>query len=70
MNDEDVAKLRYRLMDIAGRSLVLTASDAEAKKVISSIKESGNIVCLEKGDLEKGKEEFVSCQKAVAVLAN
>lgn len=70
LSDADVANLRYRLMDIAGRSLVLTASEVDAKKVISSVKETGAFVCFEKGDLENGKEGFVSCEKAVAVLAN
>ena len=70
LEQDQVIDLRNRLMEVAGRSLVLTANDAAAKKVIADVCSMDGFSCFGKDELESGKEEFVSSDRAVAVLAN
>lgn len=70
LDKDQVIDLRNGLMDMAGRSLVLTANDISANQVISEVRGMEGFSCFGKDALEGGKEDFVSSDRAVAVLAN
>lgn len=70
LDKDQVIDLRNELMDMAGRSLVLTANDVSANQIISEVRDMEGFSCFGKDELEDGKEDFVSSDRAVAVLAN
>lgn len=70
LDDGEIRTLRHDLMRKAGRSLVLTPSTASAQDVADDINESLGFPVFSAANLEQSKEDFVSTEDAVAIIAN
>jgi hypothetical protein len=70
LTEEKTLELRRELMRKAGRSLVLTPSQADADSVINDVEEHLKHQVFTASDLEISKAEFANAPKAVAVVAN
>ena len=70
LREPEVLSLRRRLMESAGRSLVLVPSDRAAKPIVSDIRDSLGYKSYSGPDLEHHKAEFVKKEFGVAVIAN
>ncbi len=69
LDAEKIDALRLKLMERAGRSVVLTPSDKVATKVEKSIEEGLGYPVYDAEDIEDSKESFTGEKKAVAILA-
>lgn len=70
LTQEDTVGLRHSLMAVAGRSVVLTPSEATAGTVVEDIEERLACPVYSGRDLETRKADFVASEQAVAVIAN
>ncbi|KVN86152.1 DEAD/DEAH box helicase [Burkholderia ubonensis] len=70
LDETSTQKLRRELMRKAGRSLVLTPSQAEADEIVEDVTENLKYSVFSASDLESSKTEFTQSTKAVAVIAN
>lgn len=70
LDESGVTSLSYDLMKAAGRSLVLTPSDAQAKLIKTSVESELQCAIFSADDLEDSKSEFTKTSSAVAVVAN
>ncbi len=70
LSDEALPSLRARLMDIAGRSLVLVRSDAAKRAVEREITNNISIRTFSASDIETSKKPFTESERAVAIVAN
>lgn len=65
----DCDKLRKRMQQHAGRSVVLTPHDVAAKVVAEQFRNSKDFKIFSAADIEASKKAFVKSDKAVAILA-
>ncbi len=70
LDGSDTHKLRNELMRKAGRSLILTPSGPVAEKTKESVTKELRYAVFGAEDIEQSKAPFVSCEAAVAVMAN
>lgn len=70
LNDEETLALRQQLMAKAGRSLVLTPSQADADEIAKDVSEKLRYPVFSAVDLENSKSGFTESARAVAVIAN
>lgn len=70
LNEQDSLGLRRKLMQKAGRSLVLTTNDEVAKEIGQDVEDRLGYSVFTGSDLETQKHDFVTSTKAVAVVAN
>lgn len=70
LDSEDALSLRHQLMGKAGRSLVLTPSQADATEVVKDVTENLKFEVFTAAELEDGKSGFTAAARAVAVVAN
>lgn len=70
LEEHDICALRHELMRVAGRSLVLTPSSAEANAIVADVNEHLNFTTFSAADLENSRSVFVKNKQAVAVVAN
>ncbi|MFZ2106607.1 MAG: DEAD/DEAH box helicase [Roseiarcus sp.] len=70
LKEDEIPRLRRSLMQVAGRSLVLTPSDKIAAEIINDIRSTIKFPVVSATDLEASKAGFVGAEKAVAVVAN
>jgi hypothetical protein len=66
----DVERLNLKMMDRAGRSVVLVPNDQAAKKIAAAIQAELEIPVFQARDLETSKDNFTSLTRAVVVAAN
>lgn len=66
----DTLELRQSLMEVAGRSLVLTPSNEAAKDIVEDVQAALEYPTFTADDLEISRAGFVGADKAVAVVAN
>lgn len=62
-------KLRRQMQDHAGRSVVLTPSNIAANEIAQQFDKSSEFKIFDATDIETSKAEFVSTEKAVAIMA-
>ena len=62
-------KLRLKMQKIAGRSVVLTPNDAAAATIRTQVEELNGFEIFDAGSIENSKEDFVSSEKAAAIMA-
>ena len=70
LNERDTLVLRRHLMRKAGRSLVLTPSQADADEITKDAAENLRCKVFSAVDLESSKSTFTQSAQAVAVVAN
>ena len=70
LNEEDTLSLRRQLMRKAGRSLVLTPSQAGADAIKEDVTKELKYPVFSAADLESSKAKFTGSARAVAVIAN
>jgi hypothetical protein len=70
LSEEDQLTLCAKMMQRAGRTLVLTPDDGRAKKFREFVNKSTGFPLFNAQAIEKSKTDFVSRDKAVAVVAN
>lgn len=70
LDDTQVDDLRLAMMERAGRSLVLAPSNQRAEKVGEDVKALLKYPVFFAHELESGKHDFISKDRAVAVIAN
>ena len=70
LEDNEVTELRHRLIEHAGRSLVLVPSDNIADKITEEIEGELSFKVFSAEDIEESKKPFVEEEKAIAVVAN
>ncbi|WP_084507819.1 DEAD/DEAH box helicase [Geminicoccus roseus] len=70
LKDDAILRLRHSLMNAAGRSLVLSPSNATADAVRADVNSSLGFPTMGANDIEATKTPFTSLPKAVAVVAN
>lgn len=68
--EDDVLRLRHRLMEIAGRSLVLVPSDRIGLDVSSDVGKNLGYDVFDAAKIEISKKPFIEKNKAVAVVSN
>jgi hypothetical protein len=66
----EVEKLNLKMMDRAGRSVVLVPNDQAAKDITAKIQAELKIPVFQARDLETGKDPFTTQPRAVVVAAN
>ena len=62
-------KLRKRMQEHAGRSVVLTPHGAAATAIVGQFKDGDGFTVFNAADIEKSKVGFVRSNKAVAIMA-
>jgi hypothetical protein len=62
-------KLRLRMQKLAGRSVVLTPSDAAAAAIASQVAEMDGFEIFNAADIEESKAAFIKADKAAAIMA-
>lgn len=70
LEESDEVTLRCRLMEEAGRSVVLVPSDPVRQAFVNEVQAGLGYKIFSAPDLEKTKKEFIAEQKAVAIVAN
>ena len=70
LTPDDSVQLRHRLMVNAGRSVVLTPSEAAAGSIVQDVTQHVGYPVYSGPDLEERKADFVASERAVAVIAN
>lgn len=70
LEPDDVLDLRHQLMRKAGRSLVLTPSQADATEVVNDVTENLKFEVFTAAELETSKAGFTAAERAIAVVAN
>ena len=70
LDASEVLELRHRLMQVAGRSLVLTPSQSEADEVARDVGDNLKFRIFTAAELESSKSGFTTSANAVAVVAN
>jgi len=70
LHEEEIAELRTKLMQMAGRSLVLVPSDKAQKGIVDEVREQLAFKTYNADDIEGSKRDFIQSPKAVAVVAN
>lgn len=70
LEPDEALDLRHRLMNKAGRSLVLTPSQVDATEVVNDVTENLKFEVFTATELETSKAEFTTAERAVAVVAN
>ncbi|MBK1635142.1 DEAD/DEAH box helicase [Rhodovulum adriaticum] len=69
LDAEEIDELRLKLMERAGRSVVLTPSGKVAKKIEEAVEDGLGYSVFGSDELEHSKGDFVNQEKAVAILA-
>jgi hypothetical protein len=70
LNDEQTEKFIFRVLQEAGRSLVIVPDDLSAKEYRAAVQKTLGFATFDARDIELSKEPFLQQQKAVAVVAN
>jgi hypothetical protein len=70
LKEEEENDLSCELMRMANRSLVLTPSDRSQSKVVRRVAEKLQFQIFTADEIETSKKPFITCKKAVAVVAN
>ena len=70
LTPDQAMDLRRRLMQLAGRSVVLVPSDKAASAIAEDIDENLKFPVFHASDIEESKAAFVGRPRAVAVVAN
>jgi len=70
LKEEDVTRLRRRLMEVAGRSLVLVPTDNMRQEIAKDVEENLKFSVFSAEDIENSKKPFVESDEAVAVVAS
>lgn len=70
LKDEQVVGLRRKLMQLAGRSLVLVPSDRMRAEIAKDVQENLKFPTFSADDIEESKKPFVAKDKAVAIVAS
>jgi Helicase C-terminal domain/DEAD/DEAH box helicase len=70
LTEEQIATFRRKLMQLAGRSLVLVPSDKMRDQVAQDVQENLGFPTFSAADIEESKKPFVGKQMAVAIVAN
>lgn len=70
LNEGDVENLNLKMMDRAGRSVVLVPNDQAAKDITATIQTKLKMPVFQAKDLETGKDRFTSQTRAIVVAAN
>ena len=70
LKEKDVLNLRRRLMEVAGRSLVLVPTDKMRQEIAKDITENLKFSVFSAEDIEDSKKPFVKNAEAVAVVAS
>jgi hypothetical protein len=70
LKEEDVMLLRRRLMQVAGRSLVLVPTDKMRDEIAKDVTENLKFHAFDADDIEDSKKPFVKSKEAVAIVAS
>jgi hypothetical protein len=70
LREEQVVELRRKLMQLAGRSLVLVPSDPMREEIAKDVQENLDFPTFSAADIEESKKPFIAKDKAVAIVAN
>jgi len=70
LESEEVVTLRHKLMQRAGRSLVLVPSDQQAEEIRKDVGSNLGFATFGADAIEESKQPFVDTLQAVAVIAN
>jgi RAD3-like DEAD/DEAH box helicase len=70
LDEAEVEKLNLRMMNRAGRSVVLVPNDQAARNITATIQEALKFSVFQARDLETGKDAFTGQPRAVVVAAN
>lgn len=69
LEGDEVSSLRHKLMERAGRSLVLVPSDRIRSQIVADVADTLGFSVFSAEDIEASKKPFVNAAKAVAVVA-
>ncbi len=70
LREEQVADLRRKVMQLAGRSLVLVPSDRMRAEIARDVQDNLGFPVFSADDIEESKKPFVAEDRAVAIVAN
>lgn len=70
LNEDGVTQLRRKLMQIAGRSLVLVPTDKMRQEIAEDVAENLGFSVFSAEDIEDSKKPFVESDQAVAIVAS
>jgi len=65
----DCERLRLTMQKLVGRSVVLTPNDTAAATIRKQVEELDGFEVFNAADIENSKEEFVTAEKAAAIMA-
>ncbi|MER9965583.1 DEAD/DEAH box helicase [Mesorhizobium sp. M0060] len=69
LEQAECEKLRLKMQNLAGRSVVLTSNDPAAKTIRKQVEELDGFEVFSAADIENSKEDFVGAEKAAAIMA-
>jgi DEAD/DEAH box helicase/Helicase C-terminal domain len=70
LDDTQTVEFRTQLMVMAGRSVVLVPTERAQRQVMDDVQKALGFKLFDAAAIEESKKPFVTCQQAVAVVAN